>query len=66
MIPPNRRNCGALYETTHHVFLEFTGMRALQKELLSTLPSIQNCLYSSIELLIKTSKFARLALALKE
>ena len=66
MIPPNCRNCDAPYETTHHVLLECTGMRALKKELLPTLPTIQNCLYSSKEQLVNTCKFARLALALKE
>ena len=66
MNPPNCRNCEAPYETTHHVLLECTGMRALQKELLPTLPSIQNSLYSSKEQLINTCKFVRLALALKE
>ena len=64
--PPNCRNCNAPYETTKHVLLECTGSRALQKELLPTLPTIQNTLYCSKEQLENTCKFVRLALALKE
>ena len=64
--PPNCRNCNASYETTKHVLLECTGSRALQKELLPTMPTIQNTLYCSKEQLENTFKFVRLALALKE
>ena len=66
MIPPNCRNCDAPYETTQHVLLECTGSRALRKELLPPMPTIQNTLYSSINQLESTCKFVRLALALKE
>ena len=66
MNPPNCRNCNAPYETTKHVLLECTGSRALQKELLPTMPTIQNTLYCSKEQLENTCKFVRLALALKE
>ena len=52
MNPPNCRNCEAPYETTHHVLLECTGMRALQKELLPTLPTIQLLFYSVSKLQI--------------
>ena len=64
MHPPNCRYCNALYETTQHVLLECTGSRALQKELLPPLPTIQNTLYSSQSQLENTCKFIRLALAL--
>ena len=66
MHPPNCRHCDAPYETTQHVLLECTGSRALQRELLPALPTIQNTLYTSYEQLTNTCKFVRLALALKE
>ena len=64
MHPPNCRHCNAPYETTQHVLLECTGSRALQKELLPPLPTIQNTLYCSQSQLENTCKFIRLALAL--
>ena len=54
---PNCRNCDSPYETTNHVLFECQATKELRKELLPTVPSLENTLYGPPEQLKRTSRF---------
>ena len=54
---PLCRNCDSPYETTNHVLFECQATQELRKELLPTVPSIENTLYGPPEQLQRTSRF---------
>ena len=55
--PPLCRNCDHPYEGTHHVLFECQATKDLRKELLPTIPTIENTLYGPAEQLERTSRF---------
>ena len=64
--PPLCRNCIYPYETPKHVLLECPKLADVRRELLPTLPTIHNTLYTDKHQLINTCKFLRHAMGAKE
>ena len=60
---PHCRHCPWPYETSNHILLECTSLRASREKLLPKNPSTHDTLYGPLEQLKKTALFLRLALA---
>ena len=57
--PPLCRRCMHPYETVHHVLFDCQPMREARKDLLPSMPSINNTLYGPTNQLLKTSLFIK-------